>query len=98
MGKPAPRKSVPIEAGGRTYNLRYTTNALIEIEEHTGLTIQELGEKFTTGRVGLRDMRIFVWAGVLHEHPDFTLAEAGYVIDHRPPPEPGTMTPGTMTV
>lgn len=76
-----PRKSVPLEVGDRTYQLRYTTNSLIEIEEQTGLTIQELGQKFLEGKVGLRDMRIFVWAGILHQHDDFTLAEAGHIID-----------------
>lgn len=58
--------------------LRLTTNALCELEDKLDKPINEV---LIEGASGLRTVRAFLWAGLLHEDPDLTIAEAGDLID-----------------
>lgn len=69
------------------YALRYTTNALVEMEEELGMSIQQIISMFDNGRLGFKAIRVLVWAGLIHQFDngdgtyDFTLREAGDLID-----------------
>ncbi|MGG3737250.1 GTA-gp10 family protein [Aeribacillus pallidus] len=69
------------------YSLRYTTNALVELEETLGLTVPEILVRFERGGIGFKAIRTIVWAGLIHQFDngdgtyDFTLTEAGDLID-----------------
>lgn len=56
------------------YVLRYTTNALVKLEDALGRSITQMGD-------GMREARALVWAGLLHAHPDLTLEQAGEIMD-----------------
>ena len=57
--------------------LRLDTNALCELEDVLGKPINEI---LREGAKGLRTVRAFLWAGLLHEDPELTLKEAGDLI------------------
>ncbi|MZP28686.1 hypothetical protein GTO91_03000 [Heliobacterium undosum] len=57
--------------------LRYTLNALAEIEDKLGLTVTELGE----ANLGLKAIRTFLWAGLIHEAPELTEKAVGDWVD-----------------
>lgn len=69
------------------YALRYTTNALVEMEEELGMSIQQIISMFDNGRLGFKAIRVLVWAGLIHQFDngdgtyDFSLREAGDLID-----------------
>lgn len=69
------------------YSLRYTTNALVEMEEEMDMPIQQIIKLFETGRLGFKAIRVIVWAGLIHQFDngdgtyDLTLREAGDLID-----------------
>lgn len=65
----------------RPRRLRYTMNALISMEEALGKPIGQLISDYNTGTIGFKDMRIIIWAGLLHENPDLTLEQVGDMID-----------------
>ncbi|MBC9786794.1 hypothetical protein H1S01_20770, partial [Heliobacterium chlorum] len=57
--------------------LRYTLNALVEIEEKLGVTVTELNES----NLGIKSIRTFLWAGLIHEAPELTEKEVGDWVD-----------------
>lgn len=61
----------------RPRRLRYGMNQLIQLEEALGVPVSEL----TQVRMGLKELRLFLWAGLSWEDPDLTLEKAGELAD-----------------
>lgn len=61
-------------------NIRLNTNALVKVEEVTGRPIASL----LPGTVGIREIRAFLWAGLIHEDRELTLYETGLLMDKAP--------------
>ncbi|ADU50171.1 hypothetical protein Tmar_0046 [Thermaerobacter marianensis DSM 12885] len=70
------RGEVELKAGGKTYVLRYTTNAMVQLEEMLGRSVLEI-----VNNPSFTDARAMVWAGLLHAHPGLTLEQAGEIMD-----------------
>ena len=75
-----PKKSVPIELGGKTRHLRYDFNALVALEETLNIPISEIG-KLMSGSVKIKDLRSIFWAGLIHEDNGITANEVGEWLD-----------------
>ena len=74
------KKSVPIELGGKTRNLRFTFNALVALEDDLGISISDIGE-LLSGSVRLKSLRSLIWAGLLHEDKELTPDGIGEWLD-----------------
>lgn len=61
----------------RPRRLRYGMNQLIQLEEALGVPVSEL----TQVRMGLKELRLFLWVGLSWEDPDLTLEKAGELAD-----------------
>ena len=72
------KPSVLIELD-RPRNLRMDTNALVKVEELLGRPISTFDENNT----GIKEMRILLYAGLLHEDKILTLDMAGDLMDGR---------------
>jgi hypothetical protein len=71
-----------IEANGNSVTLKYTTNALCELENKMGLSIPEIGQKILGGEnISFAAIRTLFWAGLIATGPEVTEAEAGELID-----------------
>lgn len=70
-------KAVPIALGGATRHLVYDMNALCALRDE-GVDAFSLGDSDLTDP---RVVRKLVWAGLLQETPDETLANVGAMID-----------------
>lgn len=57
--------------------LRYTFNALCELQTATGRT---LDDALASGSVGFLEVRGIIWAGLIQEDPTLTLIQAGEAI------------------
>lgn len=57
--------------------LRYTLNALAELEDRLGVSVSELANV----AMGMKQIRAFLWTGLLHEDPDITEQEVGNLVD-----------------
>lgn len=57
--------------------LRYTLNAVAEIEDKLGCAIQDLAEK----NLGIKALRTMLWAGLLHEDKEITEEFVGDLVD-----------------
>lgn len=57
--------------------LRYGMNQLIQLEETLGVSVSELNKV----SMGLKELRVFLWAGLSWEDPDLTLEKAGELAD-----------------
>jgi hypothetical protein len=73
-------KSVPIELGGKTRNLKYGFNALVDLEETLNIPVEDLLNIFS-GKVKLGDLRAVLWAGLKHEEPGLTVEQVGDMLD-----------------
>lgn len=69
------KPSVLIELD-RPRNIRITTNALVKVEDVLGRPLSEIGAAF-----GMREIRAFLWAGLLHEDRKLSLDDVGELID-----------------
>lgn len=58
-------------------HLRYTMNALAEIEDKLGVTIEKIGEVEMT----VKAVRVILWAGLIHEDEALTEREVGNMVD-----------------
>lgn len=56
--------------------LRYDLNALAEIEEGTGKPLTAL----EAGNMGVKDLRLILWAGLIHEDEELTLKDVGKMV------------------
>lgn len=75
----SPTRAVTIELGGKVRSLRFTFEALAAIEDTTGKLPAEV-----IARAGLGSPNAIaqlVWAALLHESPDLSVAEVRKLID-----------------
>jgi hypothetical protein len=71
------------------YAMKFTTNAICELEDRSGMSLNEMVTAFEKGRLSMSDLRLFVWASLLHMYEDedgnydlkFTPKKAGDIID-----------------
>lgn len=69
-----------VDLGGRVRRLRYTFNALIELEDRLGVSLfgvngGGLGDALRS--LTAKKARTLVWAALLHEEPELTEQEVG---------------------
>lgn len=69
------RKSIPIELD-KMRNLRFGTNALINFQDITGKTVQEVNK-----RASLKDLRALLFCGLEWEDSTLTLEDIGNLLD-----------------
>lgn len=73
------RGSVPFEADGGKYALRYSTNAIVEFQDETKLTLADGLATLRGGSIDFKMLRALLWAGL--RDMDKSLAEAGDILD-----------------
>jgi hypothetical protein len=71
------RGFVEVELGGKVRNLRYTMNALAEIEDQLGVPLAEMENVKMT----MKNIRVILWAGLIHEDKELTQEDVGELVD-----------------
>lgn len=71
------RGIVEVELGGKVRNLRYTMNALAEIEDKLGVAMADMKDIKMT----IKNVRVILWAGLIHEDKELTIEEVGDMVD-----------------
>jgi len=61
-------------------NVAFDSNVMVLVEESLGKTVFEL---VSAGRIGFREARAFLWAGLRHEDPRLTIEGAGALLTPR---------------
>ena len=61
-------------------NLFFDSNAMVSVEEAVGKTAFEI---ISGARMGFRETRAFLWAGLRHEDPRLTIEAAGDLLTSR---------------
>lgn len=80
MGNPH-KGEVTFEAGGATYTMRLSVDALCSLEEITGKSIMVLAEELSDPeRMTLSRVRQVMAASLREHHPDLSLQDAGELI------------------
>lgn len=72
---------VSITHEGERLTLTLDFNALADFEGETGRNALEVLEAFERKKsMSLGDMRAFIWAALIQEHPEMTLKDAGRIL------------------
>lgn len=72
---------VAFEAGGRTYKLRYSANALCELEDAVDKPLSEIAEILSDPKkMRIKMVRAVLWAGLTDNHLDVTIKDAGLIV------------------
>lgn len=58
-------------------HLRYTMNALAEMEDQLGVPLSELKDVKMT----IKNVRVILWAGLIHEDKEISIEEVGDMVD-----------------
>lgn len=82
MANPS-RGQVPLVAGGKEYRLSYGINALCELEDAFGKSVQKIVDEDLSDENDIRmsSVRKVIWAGLIDSEPDITEKEAGNIVD-----------------
>lgn len=74
---------VPLKAGDKVYRLKFTTNALCELEDLMNTAISEIIVRALEGIPKLKDARCMLFCACIEHHglEVTTLEEAGKIID-----------------
>ncbi|MDP2358019.1 MAG: gene transfer agent family protein [Beijerinckiaceae bacterium] len=59
------------------HTLRFSVNALVELEEAMGQSVAEIAQYMGSGSVRMKDVRTIIWIGLRGRNPDLKEAEAG---------------------
>lgn len=75
--------TVVLHLGGKQRRLRYDLNAIAEIGERLGITVQlaNIGQDLLQREMPLKSFRTILWAGLIHEEPELTEQEVGGWVD-----------------
>lgn len=72
---------VELIAGDETYRLRFSINAMVELEDHFDMGITELGDLMgDPTKFRLKTFRKIVWAGLTDNHDNLSESEVGEII------------------
>ena len=71
------RGEVSLLAGGKTYTLAYTINAVCELEAMLGRSLPEIVADMSHMNV----LRAVLWAGLRRHHKNLTVEDAGDLMD-----------------
>jgi hypothetical protein len=72
------RGQVDLKAGEATYRLSFSINALCEIEDATGKSVNELAAEMG-GAPRLSLIRVLLWGALRDHHEEVTLKQAGEI-------------------
>lgn len=67
---------VDFPAGGKSYTLCFTTDAIVKVEQLLGKEISEISSSASVGNI-----RAMLWAGLLSHEPTIDLIAASSVLD-----------------
>lgn len=72
---------VDFTANGKTYTLRFSTNALCELEDATGKGAIAVAEEMNSpNNVRIKTLRAMFWAGLTDCHEGITIRDAGDIM------------------
>ncbi|ARQ01884.1 hypothetical protein [Pseudorhodoplanes sinuspersici] len=77
----AVKGEVQFEAEGVTYTIRFTVDAIVQLEEKTGRTFPVLAAEMSDPlKVSMSLLRLIFWAALQDRHPDLDVKRAGELI------------------
>ncbi len=94
------RGEVGFEIDGKAWTLRFTANALCELETAYDLPIQQVIAKLQgeAGSVRVGDLRQFFLAGLRDQHPEVTIVDAGRMMSDMGLPAAGELIGRAVTL
>jgi hypothetical protein len=68
---------VRVEAKGKAYTLRFSIDAICQVEERSGRTFPEIAADMEAGKISLSLTRFLLWGALREEHPEIGVKDAG---------------------
>lgn len=65
----------------KTYTLRYSANALCDLEDAINMPVLQITDMMTDPRkISMKLVRAMLWAGLKEKHPNITILQAGDIV------------------
>lgn len=78
----AERGTVGFEVDGKPYTLKFSTNAMCELEDQTGgKSVGEFLKSISAGALSTTTARLLFWVLLIEHQPAMTLRDAGVLLD-----------------
>lgn len=77
----AQKGEVSFEALGQSWTIKLGTNAMCEIEDRTGMSINKIGDKLNGDGFTMKLMRTVFVCGMLDHHEGITDRDVGNILD-----------------
>ncbi|WP_167738052.1 GTA-gp10 family protein [Leisingera sp. NJS201] len=91
------RGEISAKFDGKEMKLVLSTNSICDLEEKTGLGIQDFLDRFRdTSKLNMSDTRLMFWALMLEDCEDATIKDAGRLIDQLKGREHSIMTEAVL--
>jgi hypothetical protein len=90
MGNPH-KGELSFEVDGKSYKLSFSANALCELEDALGKSLDEIISAMQSGKVRLAELRVMFWQALRDEDPERDLDFAKALLRKMPPPELGRL-------
>jgi len=74
------KDEVSLVAGGKSYTLCFSLNAIIEIQEAAGEDINAVLVRVISAEPDYPTMRLLLWGLLVDHHPEITVKEAGRIV------------------
>jgi len=72
---------VSFEANERSYTMRFSANALCELEDVLNMGVNDVAEQMSKPKnLRIKTVRGIFWAGLRDHHPEITIQKAGDII------------------
>jgi hypothetical protein len=75
------RGEVSFEANEKSYTMRFSANALCELEDVLNMGVNDVAEQMSKPKnLRIKTVRGIFWAGLRDYHPEITIQQAGELI------------------
>ncbi len=74
------RGDVTAEIDGAAYTLRFSVDAMCQLEAAVGKSFAEIGQDLSAGKISITLARQLLWSALREHHADVTLKQAGEMI------------------
>lgn len=90
---------VSFKAQSQNWKLRFTTNALCELEDESGMSAIAFANSMNDeANISIKSMRLMLWAGLIDNHEDISQKICGVLIDEIGMGEVGNLLGEAFTI
>lgn len=70
-----------LNVNGKNVEIKYNNYAFRKMEKTLGVPLPKLGAEIANNEIGINEITVMLWGGLLHKNRDATIDDADEIID-----------------